>query len=309
MLWLAAALFAYLLFAVNAVGDKYLLAKVVPSPLQFTFYVGALGGLVVLLAPFFGFPLPGAQFLFTSAFSGIIFIIALGVFYKNLNVHESSRIIPAIGGLLPLLTLLLAYAVFPREPIGSAQALSLILFVAASVVVTAQRGKRILLSLGAAFFPALLFAMYFVSLKYVYSLGPFWDGLLWARLFGALAALAIFAFSPSVRSELFRKKERVPEAPAETKRGGTGTFLGIQGAGATAGVLQNAAVYLAPAGAVAVVNALQGVQFLFVQLFAFALSARFPSVLKESFTGIAAIQKIAASALFLAGIVVLLAAN
>lgn len=306
MTWLLLALLGYALFAVNSVGDKYLLANVIQSPLQFTFHVGMLGGLVILFVPFFGFPLPELHFLVATAFSGIVFIAALAIFYRTLAKHESSRIIPAIGGFLPLFTLLLAFFIFPHEPIGYLETLSLCLFIVASITVSSERGKKIFSKgLDGALFSAFLFALYFVSMKYVYSLAPFWDGLLWTKIWGVLAAIGILIFSRSVRTELFMRKNRSAKVGLSGPKP-IAEFLGIQGAGAAASVLQSGAVYIAPPSSVAIVNALQGTQFLFVELFVFILSVKFPTVIKESFSGKTGMKKIFASLLFIIGIGLLL---
>jgi len=54
MPWLTLIILAYFLFAIVALGDKYLL-KGPPNPKIYTFYVGVLGILALFLIPFVGF--------------------------------------------------------------------------------------------------------------------------------------------------------------------------------------------------------------------------------------------------------------
>lgn len=297
MLWLFFALSAYALLAISAVGDKYLLSKVFPNPLRYAFYVGILGILVIVAVPFLGFPVGDLPYTIAALFSGAMFIVALVHYYSILQTHESSRIIPAIGGVLPLWTLLFTFIVFPDEGVWNASLLALPIFIVASVLITAESPRHVFSkSLGAALVSALLFAIYFVSLKYVYSDAGFWSGFLWTRLGGVVAALVILPFirwsakAPSVTPD---------ERPRRLKA--VALFFGTKATGALATISQNAAVYVAPAFAISLINALQGTQYVFLIIFTLLLSKKFPAFLKESFKGGAMIQKVGAIALFIVG--------
>jgi len=109
MLWLTPIILAYFLFAIVALGDKYLL-KGPPNPKIYAFYVGVLGILTLFLIPFVGFSIPGVLGLLFCLLAGTIYIFALLGLYEGLEKFEASRIIPAIGGFSPIFILALTYS-------------------------------------------------------------------------------------------------------------------------------------------------------------------------------------------------------
>jgi len=308
MLWFILAVASYAFFALSSIGDKYLLSGSLPHPVTYAFYVGLLGGLVLFLTPFLGFPVPAPGAAALALAAGAIFIGALIVYYRGVLRYEVSSIDTAIGGLLPFMTLAASVMIFPNVMPGVPQIVAFILFIGASIVATAE-SVRAIISRGLmnAFFAAVLFAAYFVLMKAAYLAQPFWSGFLWMRL-GALAtALVLFTASPRLRRDA---REHAPSGV-----GGRGSFLataavlGNQGLGAAGAVLQNIAVAVVPPLALAFVNALQGVQYVFVIVFA-ALFSRFaPSIIHESHTRRVIIQRTLAALLILAGTVVLVAAQ
>lgn len=308
MLWFWLAIFAYLLFAVNQLWDRYLLRKIFTDTLVYAFYAGILSALVLLAVPFLGFPSGSPAFIFSSLFCGAIFVIALIANYEALQKYEASRIVPAIGGLLPLLVLALSYFVFPGESMSPGSAAAFGMFILGSITITAKNWSHIFSrSFWSAALGAILFAIYFVSLSYAYRSGPsFWAGFLWTRMGSVLAAAAILLFSGKVRRAVFgAKKGNSSRAKGLRLRAGL-LFLGNKGLGASATIVQNFAVSLAPPLAVSIINALQGTQYLFLIIIAYVVSVEIPELLKESFSGRALIQKSAAFALFLAGTIILI---
>jgi magnesium-transporting ATPase (P-type) len=59
--------------------------------------------------PFVGFSFPSIGQFFLSLLAGLVLFLALFVLYQALEKFEASRVIPAIGGILPLFTLGLVY--------------------------------------------------------------------------------------------------------------------------------------------------------------------------------------------------------
>jgi hypothetical protein len=144
---------------------------------------------------------------------------------------------------------------------------------------------------------AFLLALSFVLAKYVYMAQPFWSGYILIRIGGFLMALT-FLFTKEVRSELFKVKVSLPKKTAAI-------FLSNQAAGAGANILQNWGVFLAPLTYVAIINALQGLQYLFLLLFTLLLSLKFPQILKEEISKKIIFQKIIAILLIGGGLTLL----
>ena len=103
MLWLIIAILAYFILAIVALVDKYLLGGLMPSPKVYAFYVAAFGILALILIPF-GFLIPAPLQILLALLAGIFHILAILVYYNGLKRFETSRIVPAIGGLLPTFT-------------------------------------------------------------------------------------------------------------------------------------------------------------------------------------------------------------
>ena len=298
MLWLIIAISAYFLFAVVALGDKYLLSGP-PNPKSYSFYVGVLGILALVLIPFVGFSIPEISQILLSFLAGAIFIFALFGLYTGLENFEASRIVPAIGGLLPLFTFGLVYLFsYGKEVLTSGDLLAFILLIFGSCLIAFKKGKSITSkSLQIAAITAFLFAIAFVLTKFVYLSQPFWSGFIWMRIGGFLTAIC-FIFTREVKKEIFEKKFTFQKK--------TGTiFLFNQGIGAGAFILQNWAIALAPLGFLAFINALEGTKYLFLLIFTILFALKFPKILKEEISRKILFQKILAILLIGGGLVLL----
>ena len=169
---------------------------------------------------------------------------------------------------------------------------------AGSFLITYQKSKKISYkSLKISIIAAFFFAVSFVFAKYVYLEYPFLLGLIWIRLGGVLMVL-FFLFNHQLRIELFKEKIGLQKKTAAI-------FLSSQAGGAGAGILQNWAIALAPLAYIAFVNALQGVQYVFLLILAILLSLRFPQFLKEQIFHEVILQKIVAILLIGAGLALL----
>lgn len=300
MTWLFIAISAYFILAVVFLVDKYLLVGPIPSPKVYAFYVGMLGILALILAPFVGFSVPGPLQIFLSLITGAFFIYGLFWFYKALQLFEPSRVVPAIGGILPIFTFFIIY-IFSKgeETLNFWEATSFLLLILGSILITHEKAKKITLkSLQISALTALLLAFYFVFAKYVYLEQSFWTGFIWIRIGGALAAFCFFLFFKEVKEGIFRKREYFPKKIA-------GIFLINQAAGAGANILQNWAIALAPLAFVAMVSALAGTQYVFLLIFAVLLSLKFPQILKEEISREVIFQKLFAILLIGGGLAIL----
>ena len=293
MPWLLVTISSYLILAVVFLVDKYLLVGPIPNPKVYAFFVGSLGIFVLILVPFVGFQIPAVEQVVLSLSAGIVFIWALFWFYKGLQIFEASRVVPAIGGLVPIFTFLLVYILsFGKEILSLGQGTAFILLILGTILVTLEKEKLInLQSLKISFLAAFLFSLSFVMRKYVYLAQPFLSGYIWITIGGFLMAL-IFLFLPEVRRELLKIKMNFPKRTAVL-------FLCNQAGGISANILQNWAIALAPLVCVAIINALQGVQYVFLLMFAVLLSLTQPlwakrAGLKEEISRKILVQKIIA---------------
>lgn len=304
MSWLIVSISAYLILAVVFLVDRYLLTGPIPSPKVYAFFVGTLGILVLILIPFVNFAIPGIDQVILSLLAGIFFIYALSWFFKALSLFESSRIVPAIGGFLPFFTFLLVYLFSGgKETLNLWGFLAFLLLVFGSVLMTYEKTKKVSLeSLKISLITAFFLALSFVLAKYVYLGQPFWSGYIWIRIGSALMAIA-FLFTSEVRNGLFKAK-------ANFKKKTAVILFFNQAAGAGSNILQNWAFALAPIAYLAVINALQGIQYVFLLIFVVLLSSIWPiwakkTGLKEEISKQVIFQKLFAVLLIAAGLAIL----
>lgn len=291
------AIFAYVLFAVNAVIDKFLLHKKrIDEPATYAFAIGVLSLAAIVLIPF-GFTIPSVDEAMLSLTAGIFFTFALYLFFSALKLSEASRVVPVQGGFVPFFTLIFAYFVI-GERLTADDLLAFGLLVAGSVLIgKGSKGRKgskrrnwISYALGAA----LLFAMSFTMTKAVFETLGFINGFIWTRLGMAAGALLLFTDPKSRQAILVQ---------IHSTSHNTGTlFIAGQIIGALAGMAQNFAI---AQGSVTIVNALQGTQFVFVLGLTAFLSLWHPQILKEESSQKILIRKIAAVALISIGVAVL----
>lgn len=300
MLWFFLAVGCYFLFALVAMGDKALLGGPLKNPETYAASVGLLGVLLLLGIPFLGFPFPAGVWWIAMA-GGASFIIALIPYYRGVRDFEVSRIVPATGGLVPVVTLLFLLVMLPdTRAFDTRTILAFATLVVGSVLVSRERGVRISGTVfSRAVFASLFFGGSFAFLKVAYSLGPFWPGLLWYQLGAFACGLTIAVLSPAVRNDLVSFLK--PSADFAAPRRFAGLFLGVQAISAGASLLQSSAIYTAPARYAAFVNALQGVQYVFVVLFGLFFSRAFPHVFRERMHS----GRLAGIFLVIAGIIVI----
>ena len=294
MSWILIAILGYFFSAIVAIVDKYILSGPIPNPKVYAFYVGVLEILALFLIPL-GFIIPDLSQILLSFIAGAFFILALFWFCKALSLFETSRIVPAIGGLNPLFVFVFNYFIFGEGFVSVWKILSFILLILGTVIVTWEKEKTTSLkSFRMAALSAFLFSLAFVLSKQVYSTQPFWSGFIWMRIGGFLASL-FFLFFREVREEVFKKKTGLT-----SKTGGI--LIANQGFGALGFILQNRAIALVPIGLLAFVNALEGAKYAFVLFLTAFLSLRFSKIIKEKISREVIFQKTFAILLIALGI-------
>lgn len=300
MLWLAITVLAYFILAVVFLVDKYLLINAIANPKVYAFLIGMAGLLVIVLIPFVNFYIPSPVQVVLSFSAGASFVLALLWFYKGLKDFAVSQVVPVIGAFNPLITFGLIYLLSPNKwTLSFYEIFSFILLIGGSILMTVEKEKSVTrLSLKISVIASFFFALSFVLTKYVYLAQPFLNGLIWTRIGGALMALMLFVIWPEIRQEIFKQKNNFEKRPF-------GVLLLNQTAGAAAGLLQNWAIALAPLIFLAFINALQGLQYVFLLLFSIFLSFKFPRILKEFISRKIIIQRVVAILLIGLGLILL----
>ncbi len=302
MTWILLAVIAHLFYAGVFILDRYLLKKGFPNPLSYGFWTGLLSVFVIVLIPF-GFQLPSVNQIIVSLITGSVWILAIILFYTALYKGEASRVVPTIGGLIPIFTLVLSI-LFLQERLNPKQLIAFVLLVAGGFILsflvskarifsghrTIKLSNTFLLALGAAF----IFAIYFIMTKFIFMNQNFISGLILIRVGAALSAG--FLIIPSkLRKKILKQRPKI------NKKSVSGLFATSKIMGATASLLLYYAIFL---GSVSLVNSIQGVQYLFLLILAYLLFRKIPD-LKETFGKRALFQKIIAILLIMVGLVLL----
>lgn len=295
--WFLIIILAYLFFSFASFGDKLVLQRS-KNPKLYVFYVGSLSLLALILVPFADFSLPDSTSLFWIILASLVFISGLYALYSAVEKFEVSRVVPIVGALQPIFILFLSWAFFGFSIMGTGNFLAFFILLAAGAIIAFEKKfeltKSLLsLSLSSSF----LIASSFIFLKMVFIGQPFLNGIIWVGIFNFLFALT-FLLDPNFKKELFTQKSALNKK----------TVLLVvltQSAGGLAGILQNLAIYLAPVSSLAIINALRGVQYVFLFLITLIFSYLFPKILKEEVSIRTIIQKSISIFLIAVGLAIL----
>lgn len=295
-MWLLVSASAYFINAGVYVADKFLLSKKIHSSITYAFYVGiwSIFNLVLLV---FDFWLPNFHELIIDLLGGVLFLATLIFWYKALHQSEATRVVPIVGALVPIFSFILSYA-FLDETLDSQQLLAFIILICGGVLISVKQTqlylyKRVAARLQDVFgdmlggihaqyrptrrlllnsiISAFFFAAYYVLMKYIYMEQPFIGSFVWSRI-GSFLGVLLLLFVPDWRRSIvdYRKETKAPK--------NVFFFLSVRLLAALAFIMLNWAISL---GNVAMVNALQGIQYLFLIIIVVILSSRYPKILNE----------------------------
>jgi hypothetical protein len=299
-MWIFIAVVSYALLALASLIDKFLLTGPLQNPKTYVFYIGMLGGIIFLLIPFGFLEFPALPLIALGLSTGILRTFALLALFSGLRHFEASRIVPAIGGAVPVIMAILTILLFKENDILSPENLiAFMLLVGGTVLISIERHAAVTLqSLKYSMIAAFFFSSFLVLSKVVYEAQTFFSGFIWILMGVFLSSLAFLAFK-DVRSEVFGRKKAVPRKMSML-------FIGNQAMAGGAVLLQNLAVALVPLGLLAFVGALAGFQYAFLFFLALFLSTTFPRFLKEEISRKVLAQKVVSIVLVGTGLVLLI---
>ena len=297
MSWIFFAALGYLLNAVSVLGDKIILEKVLPRPSSYAFWQGILSLGVLIFVPF-GFSLLPLREIVLSFLSGGFFLFALLFFFKALRLSDASRVQPIILSLTPLFLFgLESYGL--KTVFGGNEIIAAILLVSGNVVLALDFEKKekigymkfILYSISAA----VLFALSLFLMKQLFLKESFFNVLIWTRLGMFLGALSLLIFA-GTREAIFSSVQTMSRPKA------SGGVILNKIFGASGALLISLAISRGPA---TLVNALQGLQYVFLFIMALWIAHFFPGIIKERLNKKELTQKILGIALVSLGLVLL----
>jgi drug/metabolite transporter (DMT)-like permease len=287
MNWLLITLVAYFLNAIAMVIDKTLLKRDIKNPFVYTFYIAALGAVLMVFILPFGLTWPGWSQFIVSLIAGAIFTVGLFFMFFGLKKEDASRLIPIIGGLTPIFVFILAYF-FLGERLFSRQIVAFILIIIGTFIISLtfdkNRAPRLRHALWLALPSAFFFGLSYVLTKDVYNHQPFLSGFVWTRL---------GAFLVAILPVLWRSNRQALLHPPKTNDGSSVRkrfFFGQACGGASAILIQ----YAVSIASVSLVQALQGIQYVFIFIAVVYLTHYRPNLLTEKLSASIITQKIIA---------------
>lgn len=297
MSWFLLAILSCFLYAIVTVLNKFLLRqRATTRPLVFTFWLGILSIFTFVLAPF-GLGWPGWGAFWFDIAVGLVYFVAILYTYEALDINEASKVSSFVGGLTPVLVLILSY-LFLSETLTLMHLLAFFLLIFGGFLISIKKsrgefrggmkGFRFLV------LAIILGAVYWIMAKYAFDTQGFVNGFVWSRAGFVLAAFLIL-LRPAWRRMIF-----ISERQATPKLGAL--FASNKLLAAFGSLSIHLALFL---GSAPLVNALQGVQYVFLLIFAVILSKKFPELMEEKVSGTTLAQKIAAVLLIGGGLAIL----
>ncbi|MCE9586188.1 EamA family transporter [Candidatus Uhrbacteria bacterium] len=276
-IWLPIAILGHLLNAGAFLVDKTLLSTSFKRSGTYAALLGILSCVVLFAAPWTY--VPSVEAWPAVAGFGTLFVLAVWMFFEALRRAETTRVVPIIGSLIPIFTLI-DTSIFLGERLSTGGYIGFGFLVVATGILASGRGKERLplATIGVCVLSAFLFAASSALGKYGFQTAGFLDVFVWSRLPAAVVALGIAFLAPGVRGELakliFVKSENV--AVKESFAFGL-MFFG-QACGAFGFLLVQYAISL---GSASVVNSLQAVQYAALVLVAWFGGERLAGLLHE----------------------------
>lgn len=268
MSWILLTTCAQLINAVVAIADKYLVTdeKRMPRPFVYAFYtslatsfwliiyfLGFIPGFSELGVPSFSnIQVPTLEFMALAFFSAYTFFMAIVSLYGTLKRADTSDVMPVVGAVSAIATFGLSYLFLDAQ--YSQNFIWGVLLLATGTFMVSHLRFNTNIAL-ASFHSGLFFALHYISMKGMFQLTNFDDAFFWSRV-----ALVLFVLSwlliPNYL-ELIRSQNK-----ATTRNTG---FL-IFGTKILAGVAAFMLLKATDLGDVAVVQALDGLKFVFILL-------------------------------------------
>ncbi len=276
--WISLAVIAQLINAGVALVDKYIVTseKVMPRPFVYAFYTCILAGVwvAVFLVGVLPFPFlkfsgipsllnieyPTLHVATLSILSAYTFFIALVSLYTGLRDADTSDVIPVVGAVSAIASFGLSYFLLDTRLtpnfIGGLVLLSIGTFLVSHL---RFKWQTALTSVHAGLF----FAIHYVTIKGLFNETSFDNGFFWSRI-----AFFVVALSMLLVPGYFAKIRM--QTTATSKRSG----LLVLGNKFMAGIGSILILKATALGSVSLVQALGGLQFIFILLFSLFLGRK-----------------------------------
>ncbi len=287
------AILAHTLIGLSLIWDKILLEQPeTRSVVNYVFWLGAMSILGLCLIPF-GFHLPGAKLAAIAFGAGAMQLVASFFYYETLDLGEASQTLAIMGGFSPLFTWLIAIPLL-KQPLGGSSLPGFALMVAGGFFMFLSETIDVKRVLPLTVLAAGSFGLSAVMQKLVFEGTDFVTGYVLFTI-GTFAAAMFFLIRRSWRDQIFRAAE---ESSPRSKElyflnrfiNGVGSFL----------------VFVAISHASpAIVDAISGLRYAIIFVGVYIVGKYHANWLHERYSGWPLAAKLIATALVIAGLVLI----
>lgn len=261
--------------------DKMLLRSAFKESGTYAAMMGIVSGAALFLSPFVRVWPTNGMLLFVMAVFGAAFILGLWAFFEALRDGEASRVVPVVGSMTPVFTLI-GTMLCLGERLTSRQFFGFCLLWIATALLTGSGTAHRRLRSRTVFFAlvsALCFAITSVAGKQVFDQADFISVIVLSRVVCVICGLMIIAFQPHVRKEM---SALLHLSHADDYRPMSKKTLFLTTIGQGSGVFGFIMIYLAMReGSAALINALQAVQYVAIALLGWFGTAAMRAALDE----------------------------
>lgn len=273
MLWIILSLTAYFIMASVEIADKKILSSPKLGALTYAFYAGLLTIFILFFWPL-DFAFLSLRITIVALISGIAFFAGFFFLYRAIIEGEVSRVISLVGGLSPIIIFFFSVLFLEERP-STHIIIALLMLITGSLLLSFV-GDGNKLKLGTHFFLMSFLASFFFAISYgltkvVYLNASFLNGLIWVRV-GTLLCSLLVLISPKLRRHIFEGSKGFSQKL-------TALFVTNKVLSSVAQLGLNYAIKI---GSVAVINALQAVEYAFIFVITLGLSCFYPHIFYES---------------------------
>mgnify|MGYP001580841722 CR=1 FL=1 len=268
MAWIYLVLFAQFLNALVVLVDKYIItAKTSIKPITYAFFVSLLSIPVIVLVPFGLISLPTFNILSLSLFIGLSYVFSILFLYKGLTKTDASDVVPVMGSLAAITSFVFG-AFLLNEKLSEDFVIAFTLLVLGTGLMSYFRFNRKVLFYSIA--SGVLFGLSSVFIKLIFFETYFLNGFFWSRMGNVFGALLLICWPSNLKTVM-----------SGIRQSNSGTRWLVLGNKFLAGIAFLLIFVGIKLGDVSLVNALNGAQFVFIILFAFIFSKKFPDYFYE----------------------------
>jgi drug/metabolite transporter (DMT)-like permease len=286
------AIIAHGLIGATLVWDKVLLRQPETRNLfSYVFWLGFISIFGLALAPF-GFQMPKAPVVALAFGAGLLHMAAMFFYYAALKAGEASQTLAIMGGFSPVATALISIPLL-RNPIGGRAVLAgFLLLVAGGFVMFIAEKTDITRVLPSVLVASVSYGLVNVLQKLAFDQTNFVSGYVFFTL-GTFTGSLMLLIPGSWRRQIFREQQkRKPQKWfwyfVNRFLNGLGSFL---------------VFYAISLTSPALVDAITGLRYVIIFAGSYALTVLRPKWLREDFSGTVLFGKAIATALVVAGLV------